>query len=751
MANLINTILPGVFGFPSGSADRRLAVRAIAAESQTGEPASGQIRFVRVGNEEGYWYLQNNPTANIYDFDAGSLPSGQRIAILNDLEGLGGGSSTLDALTDTVLDAQTAGNFLVFDGSVWVPSGNFDILDTIDSLSPVDSRPASGNIVPDTTDTYNLGNDTFKWREVVASSGTFGNSTVKVAQNIQVTQDATYQGHSLFIEAGATQPFPVRITRKLGGSTNQGLVRIEQLIGNSGDAVQIKYSGISAAISIDANAPNNNGATGIHISHYAGGDALKINHINNVNTGGSAIDIRNNGTRGSSIEISHSTQQPCITINNGGLAGATGFRLTQTADAAGIDLSQIGDGIGIDIDGSSSNELIFLTQNGNADTLSIDKVGTGVGIPLKIDNDGTGVGIVLNQTGLAKGMEITQTTTDETLRLNQNANADGLVIVKEGTGAGFPIEVLNSGTFAGVFVRSDSTAPCISIQQKGNSVALLIESDASNSHCVEIANRSNAAGIKINQAGAFRGFDLNHTGDFHAFSINTTRSDVIQFNDASNASYVSTMHATRALGRTGSSAFNFCNYEATDGLKMKFRGDGQISADVGGVTTPADYAEYFNTLDPSGIETGYAVQIGSSSGLIEVATSGENVIGFVSAAPAMIADAAWTNWHDRFLKDDFGAHILDDMGGRIENPVYNSGLEYVAREDRPEWVAVGLLGKIWVRSYGELMMPGDQACLGMSGMLVKADANDSPKWMVASSGLNFDVTKGYGTTRILYK
>lgn len=106
MKDLINFVDNGVLGFPSGSSDSRLALRAIAAESATGEPASGQIRFARVGNEEGYWYLFDHPVADIADFDAGSLPSGNRIVTL-------GGEQTLtnkSLITPTIASFVNAGH-----------------------------------------------------------------------------------------------------------------------------------------------------------------------------------------------------------------------------------------------------------------------------------------------------------------------------------------------------------------------------------------------------------------------------------------------------------------------------------------------------------------------------------------------------------------------------------------------------------------------------------------------------------------
>ena len=104
-----NLGLDGLLLFPSG-ANNDMAVRAISSESETGEPASGQIRFVQVGNEEGYWYLQNNATADLSDFDAKNFPSGQRIAILDDI---GGGVDSLNSVVDAVNLASPDGSITI--------------------------------------------------------------------------------------------------------------------------------------------------------------------------------------------------------------------------------------------------------------------------------------------------------------------------------------------------------------------------------------------------------------------------------------------------------------------------------------------------------------------------------------------------------------------------------------------------------------------------------------------------------------
>jgi hypothetical protein len=94
--------LDGNLVFPSG-AENTTAIRAFLNESGTGMPGSGQIRFVREGNEEGYWYLFNHPTEGIYDFDAGALPSGRRIATFDDVNTLAQHSTLNDQVGDLTL------------------------------------------------------------------------------------------------------------------------------------------------------------------------------------------------------------------------------------------------------------------------------------------------------------------------------------------------------------------------------------------------------------------------------------------------------------------------------------------------------------------------------------------------------------------------------------------------------------------------------------------------------------------------
>jgi len=143
---------------------------------------------------------------------------------------------------------------------------------------------------------------------------------------------------------------------------------------------------------------------------------------------------------------------------------------------------------------------------------------------------------------------------------------------------------------------------------------------------------------------------------------------------------------------------------------------------------------------------------------IRVATADDptsSIIGVVSASPAVVGDTAWNHWSERYLRDEFGSYQRetytltewdgevmgtetnpdgseyqklrterlsyhtdqipsdvtppsdavvvsvdgngDTLTRRVSNPDYDSTRTYVPREDRPEWDAVGMVGKLRTR------------------------------------------------------
>ena len=122
------------------------------------------------------------------------------------------------------------------------------------------------------------------------------------------------------------------------------------------------------------------------------------------------------------------------------------------------------------------------------------------------------------------------------------------------------------------------------------------------------------------------------------------------------------------------------------------------------------------------------------------------IIGVISANPSVVGDSAWNKWNEKYLRDDFGRYIreeytvtewqekveseidndiksvsyetdkipsdvsvpkdakvltVDNNGEKFTrrklNPDYDESKTYIAREDRPEWDIVGLMGKLRIK------------------------------------------------------
>lgn len=180
-------------------------------------------------------------------------------------------------------------------------------------------------------------------------------------------------------------------------------------------------------------------------------------------------------------------------------------------------------------------------------------------------------------------------------------------------------------------------------------------------------------------------------------------------------------------------------------IEFRVRGDGVVAAD-GGFSTGADYAEYFEWDDGNSSDEdrrGYSVVL-TNGNKIRKATSSDtaaDIIGVISAHPSVVGDAAWSTWGGKYNRDDFGSYVLetytvtewteadgtehsyetdkipsdvtapadatvitteDDgttlLKRRQLNSSYDDTQTYTPREDRQEWDAVGMVGKLRLRA-----------------------------------------------------
>lgn len=151
----------------------------------------------------------------------------------------------------------------------------------------------------------------------------------------------------------------------------------------------------------------------------------------------------------------------------------------------------------------------------------------------------------------------------------------------------------------------------------------------------------------------------------------------------------------------------------------------------------ADYAEMFETEDGLPIEPGYFVT--TEGERVRKATPADQyILGVVSANPSVLGDSSPLNWTGKYEKDEWGRvkyedrevkAVIDSKGkvlapaytksSAVVNPEYHPSQTYVPRIDRPEWVAVGTMGKLLVRDDGTCQVNG--YCLaGENGVATSA-------------------------------
>lgn len=169
--------------------------------------------------------------------------------------------------------------------------------------------------------------------------------------------------------------------------------------------------------------------------------------------------------------------------------------------------------------------------------------------------------------------------------------------------------------------------------------------------------------------------------------------------------------------------------ERANAYTLDWSGNGTFAGTVSS-STGADYAEYFEWKDgntENEDRVGYIVTLDGDK--IVKANSGDDILGICSGTAMVLGDSAEWNWSKRFLTDDFGRIIyedidveheavLDEEGNVIEeayvehihkpkeNPKYDSSKPYERRSDRPEWQIVGMMGKLYVRDNGTCEVNG---------------------------------------------
>jgi len=247
---------------------------------------------------------------------------------------------------------------------------------------------------------------------------------------------------------------------------------------------------------------------------------------------------------------------------------------------------------------------------------------------------------------------------------------------------------------------------------------------------------SGAAVISVEQSGSASSEDFN----LNALSTSYTSSSINGWGQF------------RILNNTSrSTVWNHATFQCGSGnVNQYFRGDGNAYAHASWNSSGVDYAEYFESTDGSVIPVGTTVVLVDDK--VRAATSNDNqqdILGVVrpktmSKGPSVIGGGAQMAWQGKYLTDDFGQYIMEpyssyewseevtDSDGNTSsrqydyisdqipegvvvpptatlkttdingvplmreklNPEYDPTKAYEARESRPEWHIIGLLGQI---------------------------------------------------------
>lgn len=166
--------------------------------------------------------------------------------------------------------------------------------------------------------------------------------------------------------------------------------------------------------------------------------------------------------------------------------------------------------------------------------------------------------------------------------------------------------------------------------------------------------------------------------------------------------------------------------DTTRANALTIYGDGRCKGVAAFLSSGADYAEYFEWSDGNPDNEDRRGRFVTLDGdKIQIANEGDFVIGVISASPCFVGNTQSEEWQGKYLVDVFGEKIFVDVEipeqtdketGKVIpahtvkqlalNPDYNPEQEYVPREYRQEWAAVGMIGQIIVIDDGTCEVNG---------------------------------------------
>ncbi|WP_180235100.1 peptidase G2 autoproteolytic cleavage domain-containing protein [Bacillus wiedmannii] len=179
------------------------------------------------------------------------------------------------------------------------------------------------------------------------------------------------------------------------------------------------------------------------------------------------------------------------------------------------------------------------------------------------------------------------------------------------------------------------------------------------------------------------------------------------------------------MGQSGSTNESLSWFLVNGGIMAKISGNTGVGCFTGGTSMgPCDYAELFETIDTQPIDVGYFVTLEGEK-IRKAHSEDDYILGITSATPGILGNSSDFEWRGKYLTDEWGRiqykeviipEVINGEGKVITperkekqpmlNPKWNNTTNYIPRSERPEWVAVGLLGQLLTRDDGSCQVNG---------------------------------------------
>ena len=450
-------------------------------------------------------------------------------------------------------------------------------------------------------------------------------------------------------------------------------------------------------------------------------NGVNLNVDGNITVGGTVdgVDIQTlNTTAGAALPKAGGTM-------TGTIAGFTSAGIDDNADATAmtIDSSErIGIGtaspnarlhvynandhtrLKVECAQNSGQAWMFQSRNNGEFWIRNDS-GSGTN-PVVIGSDGR---VAISQTGNATAMQVSTSVAAETTAIFQGGGTGAVDVVDVRDGSGNTKFKVRQNGQVGMGITPSASTAILTIGAAGNgAVQAGIDFDDTNTgNTHRVYNNSGQLYFRDATAGSTRmvikdnGYiGINDTAPQGRLNVTETSGNWIAIFDKNNTS-----NSTGILVRTGQhnqgahslisveSNHPDCGGSSTD-AEFKVFGDGDVACDGAFSGGGADYAEYFESSTGAALTYGNTVKLNAEGKVVQCGAE-ETPIGVIrpDSATGVIGNNPM-NWKNKYLRDGFGVLIRDEDDNAQLNPDFNPDLEYVMREDRPEWNAVGLMGQV---------------------------------------------------------